>query len=139
MKLLARRIQKGHSREQAARRLGVCSNTVWRWEKGLSVPRVSQRRRIREYLKDEFEALVVCERSPAFIKRRWEDPGDYPSNMGGGPLPSTDYLALEDGGEWEIDLSAFLDGIGLSVEEQETVEIGGMVEGEKVSLWLAPK
>lgn len=27
-------------------------------------------------------------------RERWDDPGDYPSNAGAGPLPSFDYLVL---------------------------------------------
>ncbi len=52
----------------------------------------------------------------------WDDPGDYPSNAGGGPLPSYDYLAgLE--GELIIELTA--------TERQE------MREWDTISEWLA--
>lgn len=39
---------------------------------------------------------------------RWDDPGDYPSNAGAGPLPSYDFLA---GMEGEVQLELTTDEI----------------------------
>ena len=36
---------------------------------------------------------------------RWDDPGDYPSNAGSGPLPSKDFLAGMEG-EVQLELTA---------------------------------
>lgn len=54
----------------------------------------------------------------------WEDPGDYPSNAGSGPLPSYDYLA---GMEGELVLELTQD------EYREYLET---VEAESLDFWM---
>jgi hypothetical protein len=48
---------------------------------------------------------------------RWDDPGDYPNSLAGGPLPSYDFVAFVDG---EIVVEAAPAEVGL--EPDETME-----------------
>ena len=55
---------------------------------------------------------------------RWDDPGDYPSNAGSGPLPSHDYVEEIEGHvllkiENVGDLSEFREGIAYLVDLPE--------------------
>lgn len=50
-------------------------------------------------------------KAPTVILERWDDPGDYPSGAGGGPLPSRHYLALDDPGALKIDLEQIKDAL----------------------------
>jgi hypothetical protein len=51
------------------------------------------------------------------VVERWDDPGDYPSGAGSGPLPSHDYVAYIDG-----QIVVEFVGDDLDVEADETIE-----------------
>jgi len=54
----------------------------------------------------------------------WDDPGDYPSNAGSGPLPSYDYVAGIEG-EIEVQLTW-----------KEYLEFCSCINCESVNFWL---
>lgn len=41
--------------------------------------------------------MKILEDSLEAVVERWDDPGDYPSNMGSGPLPSYNYVEAVEG------------------------------------------
>ena len=65
-------------------------------------------------VKDTLEVLVET----------WDDPGDYPSNAGAGPLPSYKYVAGMEG-ELVIELSA-----------KELVEFHETIQVESLDFWV---
>lgn len=48
--------------------------------------------------------MKVIKNTLTKIMDRWDDPGEYPSGAGGGPLPSHDYVA-EVAGEVEVEMT----------------------------------
>lgn len=54
----------------------------------------------------------------------WDDPGDYPSNAGGGPLPSYQYL---DGVDGEI---------RLELNQDELLKLQGAKEAGQLKEWV---
>ena len=85
----------------------------------------------------------------------WDDPGDYPSNAGGGPLPSYDYLeGMEGEAKFELtdeELTQFNEAVEVGEQQEwitENVEYKDMlpveiasatwkhsVEGNILTLW----
>jgi hypothetical protein len=83
------------------------------------------------------------------ILERWDDPGDYPSNAGSGPLPSYDYVEYIDGQivvEFATEDLEALDGETVTVRnavEDWLSDNGSQVEhdvsGLTVKKWLLKK
>lgn len=61
------------------------------------------------------------------VMDRWEDPGDYPSGAGSGPLPSYDYIA-ELSGDVRIELT-----------EAEAVELRAAIDDDGLDDWISAR
>lgn len=99
--------------------------------------------------------MKELENTLSALIERWEDPGDYPSNAGSGPLPSFDYLAgMEGEVKFELtdeELTQFIEAVEVGEEQEwirEKVEYKDLlpreiadatwsykVEGNVLTLW----
>jgi hypothetical protein len=69
--------------------------------------------------------MKIIKNTLEVVIERWDDPGDYPSGAGSGPLPSYDYLDGVDG-EVRVELT-----------EQEANELLALQEdGEDLEEWI---
>lgn len=75
----------------------------------------------------------VINNTLSLLVERWDDPGDYPSGAGSGPLASYDYIA---GLEGEI-LFELTDDEFVQLQEADELEAQGMVK-ELVTKYLLP-
>lgn len=67
--------------------------------------------------------MKIIENTLKPIIERWDDPGDYPSNAGSGPLPSHDYVAEVTGHVViEIDSGQDLMTLGYLLNERDVPE-----------------
>lgn len=54
---------------------------------------------------EHIQLTMTVVEPPTIFDEIWDDPGDYPSNAGAGPLPSYEFECLRSGGEFRIDLN----------------------------------
>ena len=85
---------------------------------------------------DDMVVAVHCERPATWRTEVWDDPGDYPSGQGAGPLPSEKHEVLHDGGRFHIYVDELRDIAGLTDEQRSRVRVCTKKEGDEVIAWF---
>lgn len=65
---------------------------------------------------------------PSLCVETWEDPGDYPSGAGAGPLPSYPYFAIDLPGEWRVNIDSLKQGMLEEAEKSVPFEVRDRIE-----------
>ena len=86
---------------------------------------------------------VTVEEKAQVIMDTWDDPGDYPSRPGAGPLPSREFAVLQHGGTFIIDLEKLgeeiIAGGGLTHDSNLGIELFLGLKAEQYKGQLALK
>jgi len=79
--------------------------------------------------------MKVIKNTLDLVMERWDDPGDYPNGLAGGPLPSEDFVSGIDGSiTVQLDEAEMREAVEFYMEDR-TNDIDYEVPGIRVQSW----